>query len=551
MKKRGFTLAELLIVLGITGVVAALILPAINGLMPDKTKVMYLRVYDELSKNIKQLASDSSIYPVCLESGSESIGCSDHPLLNTTKPINKRFDDSDYEGNKKLCKLLAFTMNSDNDNCSDDSYTFSSSSFTSDFNANKSFTTANGMEWWIVPQTNTASGGTASYQTDIYVDVDGKNTNNCIYDSTSCKKPDRFKFMIAADGTLVPADPMGLMYINTRKSFLKNKNQKVGDDVAIATDLNGDLKTFNYEPCVERHEPAGPTPEEECIASGGIWDAATNTCGTPGPTEEEKCIASGGIWDAASGVCREPEQEEPQEPEFDPNSVRVTFTLVPLKGTMVRDINTWQQPESPARFGLFGRVQINRAIEYNIRSGISISSGSSTYSYICTIPAGKTACVTKVINRNKIYANVYGRWSIGSAFASINDSRYKGSSTVISNITTYNKDAYTSESRFDSAGGYSFSTRESYKDSTNSGYIPPSEAERLDYYRIGVLSGGCKSPINYSNEFMCKSLSNNGKEWFFNDVDPSLLSGKSSFPDGGGKYEIIEANKVQHQEYYQ
>ena len=111
MKKRGFTLAELLIVLGITGVVAALILPAINGLMPDKTKVMYLRVYDELSKNIKQLASDSSIYPVCLESGSESIGCSDHPLLNTTKPINKRFDDSDYEGNKKLCKLLAFTMN--------------------------------------------------------------------------------------------------------------------------------------------------------------------------------------------------------------------------------------------------------------------------------------------------------------------------------------------------------------------------------------------------------------------------------------------------------
>ena len=110
MKKRGFTLAELLIVLGITGVVAALILPAINGLMPDKTKVMYLRVYDELSKNIKQLASDSSLYPVCLESGSESIGCSDHPLLNTTKPINKRFDDSDYEGNKKLCKLLAFTM---------------------------------------------------------------------------------------------------------------------------------------------------------------------------------------------------------------------------------------------------------------------------------------------------------------------------------------------------------------------------------------------------------------------------------------------------------
>ncbi len=57
MKKRGFTLAELLIVLGIAGVVAAVILPAINGLMPDKTKINYLKVYDELGKNIKAIVT--------------------------------------------------------------------------------------------------------------------------------------------------------------------------------------------------------------------------------------------------------------------------------------------------------------------------------------------------------------------------------------------------------------------------------------------------------------------------------------------------------------
>ena len=90
MKRLGFTLSELLIVLGITGVVAALILPALNGLMPDKTKMMYLKVYDELSEGIGELASDTSLFPVCIESGSETIGCNEHPLLNTSKPVNKR-----------------------------------------------------------------------------------------------------------------------------------------------------------------------------------------------------------------------------------------------------------------------------------------------------------------------------------------------------------------------------------------------------------------------------------------------------------------------------
>ncbi len=252
MERRGFTLAELLIVLGVTGILAAVILPVINGLMPDKTKIMYLKVYDELSKSIGMLASDTSLYPACINSGSETIGCSEHPLINTSKPINKKFRSSNYEGDKKLCSLLAFTMNTDSNTCSDAVYDFAEGSFDNDFNSKKSFTTANGMEWWVVPQINTASLGTASYQTDIYVDVDSsKKSSNCIYNTSSCKAPDRFKFMVSADGRVIPADPMGLMYINTRKSYLKNKNQKTEGTVAV--NLDAQLKTFQYQPCVETY----------------------------------------------------------------------------------------------------------------------------------------------------------------------------------------------------------------------------------------------------------------------------------------------------------
>ena len=276
MKRNGFTLAELLIVLGISGVIAAVILPAINGLMPDKTKINYLKVYDELSESIGELAADSSLFPVCIDNGNETIGCNDHPLINITKPVNKKFNSSNYEGNKKLCSLLAFTMNAESNTCSNSAYNFSENSFDSDFDSKKSFTTANGMEWWIVPVTNSAAGGNASYQTDIYVDVDSsKKSADCIFNATECKKPDRFKFMVSANGRVIPADPMGLMYVNTRKSFLKNKNEKAQG--TVAANLDDQLKNFLYEPCVETHEtipdePPNDPPDQACADITGPFE---------------------------------------------------------------------------------------------------------------------------------------------------------------------------------------------------------------------------------------------------------------------------------------
>ena len=48
--KKGFTLAELLITMGIIGVIAAILAPAIGNLMPDSNKGKVLKVYNALTK---------------------------------------------------------------------------------------------------------------------------------------------------------------------------------------------------------------------------------------------------------------------------------------------------------------------------------------------------------------------------------------------------------------------------------------------------------------------------------------------------------------------
>ena len=248
MKKRGFTLAELLIVLGIAGVVAAVILPAINGLMPDKTKINYLKVYDELGKNIKALTSDSSIFPVVLKEGSTDIDVSRYPLVNNSQPLKAPFnDDTKYSGDNKLCNLLAHTFGADS--CSTTSYP-----------DNSSFTTPNGMEWWISQtkrEIDTVSNKIA-YQTDIYVDVDSsKKSSNCMYGEDGCKQPDRFKFLLAADGRLVPADPVGVHYINTRKNLLKKKFDVEGEVLASLDDIdfnNGHSNNID-NPVTDNNDP--------------------------------------------------------------------------------------------------------------------------------------------------------------------------------------------------------------------------------------------------------------------------------------------------------
>lgn len=268
MKKNGFTLAELVVALGVIGIITALIIPAAHKLMPDNNKVLYLKAYDTISTTIDGLKNNSKLYPICSK---DNIDCASHPLFSNRKPLLAPFNvanDDRFEGKTKLCNLLAFSFDDlNNANCKSDRYTYDASTFGN----NVSFVSKNGMQWIVSPYEYSYDASSARFQTDIWVDINGSAEPNCIY-SDACQKPDRFKFMVAADGTIVQADPKGIAYSNTRKTFTKNKADETINAANIANTLEPNLASFTYSACGEVKEeepPTGMPPGLKCTKTGG------------------------------------------------------------------------------------------------------------------------------------------------------------------------------------------------------------------------------------------------------------------------------------------
>jgi len=63
MKKFGFTLAEIAIVIACVGVLAAIMLSSLDGLQPDKEKVMFKKAYQITERAVGELVNDESVYP--------------------------------------------------------------------------------------------------------------------------------------------------------------------------------------------------------------------------------------------------------------------------------------------------------------------------------------------------------------------------------------------------------------------------------------------------------------------------------------------------------
>jgi len=133
--KKGFTLAEVIIAVGIIGVVAALMATAFNQAKPDSTKFKFLKAYDGLQEAIIALEEDKTLFADKItitdeEGSSNTYDISYHPFLDTAEPTNTIFfgsDPSSYADKFKFAKLLAFALKGEEVSSGSSSYTFKSS----------------------------------------------------------------------------------------------------------------------------------------------------------------------------------------------------------------------------------------------------------------------------------------------------------------------------------------------------------------------------------------------------------------------------------------
>ena len=84
MIKKGFTLSEMLITLGIIGVIAAVTVPAVVGHLPCKSKINFLKAYNSLTTIISDISSDDMLYPATC--ANKDLTCTDEPLDKSSLP---------------------------------------------------------------------------------------------------------------------------------------------------------------------------------------------------------------------------------------------------------------------------------------------------------------------------------------------------------------------------------------------------------------------------------------------------------------------------------
>ena len=219
MKRRGFTLAEVLITLAIIGVVAAAMAPTIGNLIPDKNKAQVIKIYKTIADINESLLNNPSLY---YSGGTDCQG-----LKCTQQPLDSPYNmDSKYSGNTKYPYLLASHLQTTDDPVTNVT--------------GIKFTTVDGIVWyvWYYP----------TGRAQIKIDLNGDEKPNKVY-STNCDKPDSFMFNLDADGKLQPGDALTDAYL---KNPVKLNDKK--KDYKTAESLTGDYPLNNLE-AVEGLEP--------------------------------------------------------------------------------------------------------------------------------------------------------------------------------------------------------------------------------------------------------------------------------------------------------
>lgn len=186
INKKGFTLSEVMITIGLVGVLAAILIPATTKITPSTNKIMAKKANYSLQKALANMINDDTNYP-----GDVMFAATTVPqgFANTTATTNGAAN--------KFCYFLADQMNL-------------VGTTTCGGAAPYTFTTTDGIVWRV---TATAFANSDTYNTMVIADVNPKaigcttDTAGTAYAAAcsdvtaSCKgNPDTFIFGIRYDG---------------------------------------------------------------------------------------------------------------------------------------------------------------------------------------------------------------------------------------------------------------------------------------------------------------------------------------------------------------
>lgn len=195
ISKKGFTLSEVMITIGLVGVLAAILIPATTKITPSNNKVMLRKANYTLQKIISTMINDDTNYPT------DQTGTTTDTAVTVERGFNYVTIPTGSNvpaGNNKFCYLFTQGLNLlSTVNCA--------------VGSTWAFTTTDGILWTIYT-TGFNLNATDFSSTLVTVDVNGAKAPNCSEDALSnptvsaCTgtkiDPDSFQFGIRYDGKI-------------------------------------------------------------------------------------------------------------------------------------------------------------------------------------------------------------------------------------------------------------------------------------------------------------------------------------------------------------